>query len=261
MLYETIIFEAKDGVATLTLNRPDVFNALNDALAEEVLDALKQATKDASVRALLVTGAGKAFCAGQDLKSISDMAGSRSISEHLALTWAPIVRRIRELEKPVVAAVNGVAAGAGCSLVLACDLRVASEKASLLMAFSRVGLVPDSGATWTLPRLVGLGKALELAYLAEPVDAQSALQLGLVNRVVPADRLLEEAGALAQRLAEGPTLAYGLTKRAMNRASTMAFHEALEYEGMLQEVAGRSADHVEGVRAFIEKRPARFEGR
>lgn len=260
MLYETIIFEAKDGVATLTLNRPDVFNSLNDALAEEVLDALKQVAKDASVRALLVTGAGKAFCAGQDLKSLSDV-GSRSISEHLDLTWNPIVRRLRELEKPSVAAINGVAAGAGCSLALACDLRVASEAASLRVVFSRVGLVPDSGATWALPRLVGMGKALELAYLAEPVDAQSALQLGLVNRVVPADRLLEEAGALARRLAEGPTLAYGLTKRAMNRASTMAFHEALEYEAMLQDVAGRSADHTEGVRAFIEKRPARFEGR
>lgn len=261
MLYETIIFEAKDGAATLTLNRPGAFNALNDAMAEEILDGLRQAGKDASIRALLVTGAGKAFCSGQDLKAISDMAGTRSISEHLALTWHAIVRRLRELEKPSVAAINGVAAGAGCSLALACDLRVASEAASLMVVFSKVGLVPDSGATWALPRLVGMGKALELAYLAEPVDAPSALQLGLVNRVVPADRLIEEAGALARRLAEGPTLAYGLTKRAMNRASTMAFHEALEYEAMLQDVAGRSADHVEGVRAFIENRPARFEGR
>jgi 2-(1,2-epoxy-1,2-dihydrophenyl)acetyl-CoA isomerase len=261
VLYETIIFEVKDGVATLTLNRPEVFNSLNDTLAEEVLDALKQATREESIRALLVTGAGKAFCAGQDLKSIAGQAGTRSISEHMARTWSPIVRRIRELEKPVVAALNGVAAGAGCSLALACDLRIASETAGLMVAFSRVGLIPDAGGTWTLPRLVGMGKALELAFLAERIDAATALQLGLVNWVVPADRLQEEAEALARRLAEGPTLAFGLTKRAMNRGATLAFHEALEYEGMLQEVAGHSADYVEGVRAFVDKRPARFQGR
>jgi 2-(1,2-epoxy-1,2-dihydrophenyl)acetyl-CoA isomerase len=259
MLYETITYEAKDGVATVTLNRPDAANALNNEMAEELQDALKQIAGDPALRAMLLTGAGKAFCAGQDLKSFAGT--KRSASEHIALTWAPIVRRIREMEKPVVAALNGVAAGAGCGLALACDLRVASEKASLVVLFSRVGLVPDAGTTWFLPRLVGMGKALELAFLTEPVDAATAERLGLVNKVVAHEALLEEAGALARRLAEGPTVAYGLTKRAMNRAASMTLNEALEYEGMLQDVAGGTADSAEAIRAFVEKRPARFEGR
>ncbi len=258
MLYETITFEAKDGLATLTLNRPEGFNSLNDTLAEEVIDALDQTAKDASVRALLVTGAGKAFCAGQDLKSLDP---DRPLGQHTEMTWNPIVRRLHDLEKPTVAALNGVAAGAGASVALACDLRVASERASLIVVFSKVGLVPDSGATWLLPRLVGVAKALELAYLAEPVDAATALSLGLVTKVVAPDSLLEEAEGLARRLADGPTLAYGLTKRAMNRAATMSFHEALDYEAMLQTVCGGSADYAEGVAAFTEKRPARFQGR
>jgi 2-(1,2-epoxy-1,2-dihydrophenyl)acetyl-CoA isomerase len=259
MLYETITYEAKDGVATVTLNRPEAANALNDAMAEELQDALKQIAGDPALRTTLLTGAGKVFCAGQDLKAFG--GAKRSTSEHLALTWSPIVRRIREIEKPVVAALNGMAAGAGCGLALACDLRVASEKASLAVLFSRVGLVPDAGTTWFLPRLVGMGKALELAFLTEPVDAVTAERLGLVNKVVAHDALLEEAGSLARRLAEGPTVAYGLTKRAMNRAASMTLNEALEYEGMLQDVAAGTADAAEAMRAFMEKRPARFEGR
>jgi 2-(1,2-epoxy-1,2-dihydrophenyl)acetyl-CoA isomerase len=259
MLYETITYEAKDGVATVTLNRPDAANALNNAMAEELQDALKQVAGDPALRAVLLTGAGKAFCAGQDLKDFTST--SRSPSEHIALTWAPIVRRIRAMEKPVVAALNGVAAGAGCGLALGCDLRVASERASIIVLFSRVGLVPDAGTTWFLPRLVGMGKALELAFLTEPVDAAAAERLGLVNKVVAHEDLLEEAGALARRLAEGPTVAYGLTKRAMNRAASMTLDEALEYEGMLQDVAAGSADAAEAMRAFLEKRPASFEGR
>jgi 2-(1,2-epoxy-1,2-dihydrophenyl)acetyl-CoA isomerase len=258
MIYDTITLETKDGVATLTLNRPDAYNAFNDAMGEEVVDALGQAARDDGVRALLLTGAGKAFCSGQDLKSIEP---GRSLGDVLEKVWNPVLRRLWDLEKPVVAAVNGIAAGAGASLALACDLRIASEKATLAVVFTKVGVVPDSGITWTLPRLVGLGKALELAYLADPVDAASAERLGLVNRVVPADNLLEEAGGLARRLAEGPTLAYALTKRAMRRAATSTFPEALEYEGLLQEIAGRSADYNEGVSAFVEKRPARFQGR
>jgi 2-(1,2-epoxy-1,2-dihydrophenyl)acetyl-CoA isomerase len=258
MIYDTITLETKDGVATLTLNRPDAYNAFNDAMGEEVVDALGQAARDDAVRALLLTGAGKAFCSGQDLKSIEP---GRSLGDVLEKLWNPVLRRLWDLEKPVVAALNGIAAGAGASLALACDLRIASEKAALAVVFTKVGVVPDSGITWTLPRLVGLGKALELAYLADPVDAATAERLGLVNRVVPADNLLEEAGGLARRLAEGPTLAYALTKRAMRRAATSTFPEALEYEGHLQEIAGRSADYGEGVNAFVEKRPARFQGR
>jgi 2-(1,2-epoxy-1,2-dihydrophenyl)acetyl-CoA isomerase len=258
MIYDTITLETKDGVGTLTFNRPDAYNAFNDAMGEEVVDALGHLSRDDGVRALLLTGAGKAFCSGQDLKSIEP---GRSLGDVLEKVWNPVLRRLWDLEKPVVAAVNGIAAGAGASLALACDLRIASEKATLAVVFTKVGVVPDSGITWTLPRLVGLGKALELAYLADPVDAATAERLGLVNRVVPADGLLEEAGALTRRLAEGPTLAYALTKRAMRRAATSTFPEALEYEGLLQEIAGRSADYDEGVNAFVEKRPARFQGR
>jgi 2-(1,2-epoxy-1,2-dihydrophenyl)acetyl-CoA isomerase len=258
MLYETITLETKDGVATLTLNRPDAYNAFNDTMGEETADALALVAEDASVRALLVTGAGKAFCSGQDLKSIEP---GRSLGDVVEKVWNPVLSRLWDLEKPVIAALNGVAAGAGASLALACDLRIASEKAALSVVFTKVAVVPDSGMTWTLPRLVGMGKALELAYLADPVDAATAERLGLVNRVVPADRLAEEAGALARRLAEGPTLAYALTKRAMRRAATSTFPEALEYEGQLQAIAGSSADYGEGVAAFVEKRPARFQGR
>jgi 2-(1,2-epoxy-1,2-dihydrophenyl)acetyl-CoA isomerase len=258
MLYDTITLETKDGVATLTLNRPDAYNAFNDTMGEETVDALGQVAKDDGARALLVTGAGKAFCSGQDLKSIE---AGRSLGDVLEKVWNPVLRRLWDLDKPVVAALNGIAAGAGASLALACDLRIASEKAALAVVFTKVGVVPDSGITWTLPRLVGLGKALELAYLADPVDAATAERLGLVNRVVAPDQLLEEAGALVRRLAEGPTLAYALTKRAMRRSATSTFPEALDYEGHLQEIAGRSADYSEGVAAFVEKRPARFSGR
>jgi 2-(1,2-epoxy-1,2-dihydrophenyl)acetyl-CoA isomerase len=258
MLYETITLETKDGVATLTLNRPESYNAFNDAMGEETADALAQVAEDPSVRALLVTGAGKAFCSGQDLKSIEP---GRSLGDVLAKVWNPVLSRLWALEKPVIAALNGIAAGAGASLALACDLRIASEKAALSVAFTKVAVVPDSGMTWTLPRLVGMGKALELAYLADPLDAAAAERLGLVNRVVPTESLAEEAGALARRLAEGPTLAYALTKRAMRRAATSTFPEALEYEGELQAIAGASADYGEGVAAFVEKRPARFSGR
>jgi 2-(1,2-epoxy-1,2-dihydrophenyl)acetyl-CoA isomerase len=258
MLYETITLEAKDGVATLTLNRPESYNAFNDAMGEETADALGLVAEDEGIRALLVTGAGKAFCSGQDLKSIEP---GRSLGDVLAKVWNPVLSRLWALEKPVIAALNGIAAGAGASLALACDLRIASEKAALSVAFTKVAVVPDSGMTWTLPRLVGMGMALELAYLADPLDAAAAERLGLVNRVVPTESLAEEAGALARRLAEGPTLAYALTKRAMRRAATSTFPEALEYEGELQAIAGASADYGEGVAAFVEKRPARFSGR
>jgi 2-(1,2-epoxy-1,2-dihydrophenyl)acetyl-CoA isomerase len=167
---------------------------------------------------------------------------------------------MRALEKPILAAINGVAAGAGCNLALAADLRVASDRASFIEVFSRIGLIPDSGGTFTLPRLVGLGRALELAWLAEPISAEEAARMGLVNRVVAHDELMPATLAWARRLAEGPTRAYGLTKRAFNYALTASFDAALEYEAHLQDVAGRTADHHEGVTAFREKRAARFAG-
>lgn len=259
--FETIRYELDQGVLTITLNRPDVLNALNDQMAKDLLAALKQAGRDDQVRALIITGAGRGFCAGQDLKSISDQAGPRSIGEHLRKTWNPIVLGIRQLEKPVIAAVNGAAAGAGCSLALACDLRIAGESARFIEIFARVGLIPDSGSTFLLPRLVGLARTFEMMFTTDPVDAATAERWGLINQVVPDDRLLDEARDLARRLAAGPTRAYGLTKRAVNRALTLDFAGALEYEAYLQEVAGRTADHQEGVRAFLEKREPRYEGK
>ena len=256
---DTIIVEQSGGVMAITLNRPDVLNAVNDQMAGELRDALRQGTRDAAVRCVVITGAGRGFCSGQDLRDRA--GGPTSYREHLHATYNPVISLIRTMEKPVLAAVNGVAAGAGCSLALAADLRVASERASFIEVFSRVGLVPDSGSTWFLPRLVGLGKALELAYLAEPVDAQEALRLGLVNRVVPHEDLMAKMMDLAQRLAAGPTRAYGLTKRAMTYALRSTLEDALDYEAHMQEVAGRTADHREGVTAFLEKRQARYEGR
>ena len=256
---ETIIVEHIGGVMTVTLNRPDVLNAVNDQLAHELHEALRQAAREAAVRCLVLTGAGRGFCSGQDLRG---RAESRpSYRDHLRATYNPIILLLRTMEKPVIASVNGVAAGAGMSLALAADLRVASERASFIEVFSRVGLVPDSGSTHLLTRLVGLGKALELCYTADPVDAQEALRLGLVNRVVPHDELNAATGALAARLAAGPTKAYGLMKRALTYGLHAPLDAALEYEAHLQEIAGRSADHGEGVAAFLEKRPPSFHGR
>lgn len=256
---DTIIVEQSEGVMTITLNRPDVLNAVNDHMAKELGEALRQASREAGVRCLVVTGAGRGFCSGQDLRDRA--GGTISYRDHLRRTYNPVILAMRTMEKPVLAAINGVAAGAGCSLALAADLRIASDRARLIEIFSRVGLVPDSGSTWFLPHLVGPGKALELAYTADPVDAQEALRLGLVNRVVPHEELMAKTMELALQLAAGPTKAYGLSKRAVTYALGATLDETLEYEAQLQEIAGRTADHREGVAAFLEKRQAKFEGR
>lgn len=256
---DTIIVETSGGVTTITLNRPEVLNAVNTPMAKELHDAVRQAARDAAVRCVVLTGAGRGFCSGQDLRGRA--AGDFSYRAHLRSTYNPVILLLRTMEKPVLAAVNGVAAGAGCSLALAADLRVASARASFIQIFSRVGLIPDSGSTWFLPRLVGTGKAFELACTAEPVDAAEALRLGLVNRVVPPDDLMPQTMELAMRLASGPTRAYGLTKRAFAYAIGASLEQALEYEAQVQEIAGHTADHREGVAAFIEKREAKFEGR
>lgn len=259
MEYQTLIRELAEGVLTLTLNRPEVLNAVNDRMAEELLDALRRAGRDEQVRSVILTGAGRAFCSGQDLRE--RVGGEFSYAQHIRSRYAPVILQLQGLEKPVVAAVNGVAAGAGASLALACDLRVASEDASFLQAFTRIGLVPDSGATYLLPRLVGLGKAFEMCYLAEAIPAQEALRLGLVNWVVPGPELMTKAREIASKLAAGPTRAYGLTKRALLRNLTADLASALDYEAMLQDAAGRTEDHREGVQAFLEKRPPRYSGR
>lgn len=262
--FTVLRYEIADGVATITLHRPDVLNAFDRALKDELLAALKQAARDRDVRVIVITGEGRAFSAGQDLKERlpagEEAVRATPLDEELRARYNPIVVAIRAMEKPVIAAVNGVAAGAGMSIALACDIRVASESASFIEVFGRVGLIPDTGSTWFLPRLVGPAKALELIWTTDPVDASTALSLGLVNRVVPADQLMAETRALAVRLASAAPLALALAKRAVNRALEVGLAEALDYEASLQGIAGRSSDHAEGVRAFIEKRPARFTG-
>ncbi len=251
--------ETSDAVLTITLDRPDALNAFDRAMKDELLAALKAAERDRAVRVLIITGAGRAFNAGQDLKE-RQAPGAVDLITELRTRYNPLILAMRRLEKPIIAAVNGVAAGAGCSLALACDLVIASEQARFIQAFSRVGLVPDSGSTWFLPRLMGYARAAEMTFLAEPMDAATAERLGLVNRVVPADRLMEEARSLAHRLAQSAPLALALTKRALNRALAADLASQLDYEAQLQAVAGASADHAEGAAAFVAKRPPAFTG-
>ncbi|MBI2359464.1 MAG: enoyl-CoA hydratase/isomerase family protein [Deltaproteobacteria bacterium] len=258
MDYETILYEKQNGVATITLNRPQALNAFTAPMNAEFSAALKDADEDPAIRCFLITGSGRAFCAGQDLKARTpDQRGS--LGQSLRERYNPIILRLRRSEKIALAAVNGVAAGAGCNLALACDLRIASEEAKFIQAFVRVGLAPDSGGSFFLPRLVGLSKAMELFLLGEPVEAAEALRIGLVAKVVRASDLPVAARELAERLARGP-LSIGLMKRAVNRALLGELEAQLDYEAYLQEIAGRSADYDEGVRAFLEKRQPVFKG-
>lgn len=261
MAYSTILTDLTDGVFTLTLNRPEVLNAFNDEMAHEVPEALKAAERDAAARCLVITGTGKGFCAGQDLGALRGRREAVSFREHVQQTYNPIISKLRALEKPVIGQINGAAAGAGLGLALACDLRYAAEGARFRMAFSGIGLAPDSGASFFLPRLIGYARAYELAATNSPLGAQAALELGLVNSIFPADQLASAVREIAGRLAQAPTKALGLTKRAMNKAFQLSIDEALDYEAHLQEIAARTADHREGVAAFLEKRPANFTGR
>jgi 2-(1,2-epoxy-1,2-dihydrophenyl)acetyl-CoA isomerase len=246
-------------VLTLTLDRPEALNALDAALKTGLLAALRAAARDRSVRVVVLTGAGRAFCAGQDLREtgLTGSAIGREVREH----YNPLILALARLEKPVVAAVNGVAAGAGLSLALACDIRLAADTATFTCAFGRVGLVPDSGLSWFLPRIVGLGRAMELALTTAPVDAATAERMSLVDRVVPTADLATEAASLAARLAAGAPLAMGLTKRALLASASLDLEAALELEAQLQTAVGRSLDHAEGIAAFTEKRQARFADR
>ena len=262
--FETITVESADRVCTITMNRPDVYNALNDKLTFELQDALKAAGRDKAVGVLVLTGAGKAFCSGQDLADLKDKyvpGYVPHLGDDLRKRYNPIVRRIREMEKPVIAAVNGVAAGAGLSFALACDIRIASEHASFIEVFINVGLIPDSGSTFTLPRLVGLSRAMELCFTGDKVTAQEAHRIGLVNRVVGADQLEAETRKLAGRLASLPARGIALTKRLLNQSFSNDLDGQLEAEAFAQETAGMTQDHAEGVLAFIEKRKPEFKGR
>ena len=259
--FETIRYEVGGGVATgvvsITLARPESLNALNAQARRELLDAFKQAAKDPEVRCVVLTGEGRGFCSGADLRGGS---GEREFRRVLTAEYNPLVLAIRRLEKPVIAAVNGVAAGAGASLAFACDLVYAAESARFIEAFVRIGLVPDSGSTAALVRTLGRYRAAELIFTGEPLSAQDAAAAGLVNRVLPDDELMPAVRELAERLARAPTRAIGLAKRAINHVEVGALEESLDYEAALQAIAGATADHAEGVAAFTEKRDPRFRG-
>jgi 2-(1,2-epoxy-1,2-dihydrophenyl)acetyl-CoA isomerase len=251
--------DAEAGVATIILNRPEALNSLTVPMKQDLLAAFRRVERDAAVRAVVLTGAGRAFCAGQDLRERLQ-PDAAPLGVELRERYNPIIRAMRALPKAIVGAINGVAAGAGASLAMACDIRIAAEGASFALAFGRVGLVPDSGATWFLPRLVGATRAAELALLNEPVSAPDAVRLGLVGRVVPADRLPSVAQEVAARLAAGAPRATALTKRALDAAWERDLDAALDAEADLQDEAGRTKDHAEGMAAFLEKRAPRFTG-
>jgi 2-(1,2-epoxy-1,2-dihydrophenyl)acetyl-CoA isomerase len=252
-------YEVADAIATITLDRPDALNALTVPMKQELLAALRRAGRDRGVRAVVLTGAGRAFCAGQDLKERLE-PDAAPLADEVRERYNPIIAAMRSIDQPIVGAINGVAAGAGASLAFACDLRVAAETATFVLAFGRIGLVPDSGATWFLPRLVGPAKAAELALLGESLSATEAERFGLVARVVAADAVAGEARAIAERLAALAPRALALTKRALQRSWSVDLDAALEDEAYRQGIAGATADHAEGLTAFLEKRPPRFTG-
>ena len=254
----TIRREVADGVATLTLNRPESLNALNREMRRELLDSLKSIARDESVRAVILTGEGRGFCSGADLRGGSEEREFRAVLER---EYNPLIRSLRELPKPVIAAVNGVAAGAGVSLALACDLVYAAEEASFIQAFIRIGLVPDSGSTRTLVRTLGRHRAAQLIFTGEPLSAAEAHAAGLVNVMLPGAEMMDAARVMAARLAQAPTRAIGYAKRLIQAAEDASLADSLALEAQLQDLAGRTQDHAEGVAAFAEKREPRFVGR
>lgn len=260
MAYNCLQYESTGAITTITLNRPDVFNAFNDEQSYELQDAFKAAKKDDNCRVIVLTGAGKAFCSGQDLKAIAG-AEKRSFIDSLHKRYNPIIREMRNMPKPIICRLNGVAAGAGCSLALASDFIVASENASLIEVFINVGLVLDSGSSFFLPRLVGSARAFELSTMGSKVTAKQALDWGMINRCVPAEQLDEATAEIANYYASAPTKAIGLLKKMLNKSFNSDLETMLEYEAYCQEIAGSSADNKEGVAAFNEKRKPIFTGK
>jgi 2-(1,2-epoxy-1,2-dihydrophenyl)acetyl-CoA isomerase len=256
-LFETIKYSVTNQVAWVTMNRPDKLNAFTEKMNKEIAKALKQAGSDSEVRAVVITGEGRAFSSGQDLAEVDE---NMDHGEVLRTRYGPMMKQLASCEKPVIAAVNGVAAGAGFSLALACDFRLMSEKASYVQAFIHVGLIPDSGNLYFLPKLIGSAKALELAVMGGKIKSDQAHDLGLATKVIPIDTWQEEVTEFAERLASMPTKAIGLIKRSINSSWNITFDEYLEQEAYGQRIAGLSNDHKEGVTSFIEKRNPVFKG-
>ncbi|HSF04710.1 MAG TPA: enoyl-CoA hydratase-related protein [Methylomirabilota bacterium] len=264
MTYKCLLYEVKDGIATLTLNRPDRLNALGDTLRDDLLDAVTRAAADAQVRVMVLTGAGKGFCAGGDVKAMNESreAGrERPVLDKIVPSRDRTLLAMRDAPQPIIAAVNGAAAGAGMNLALACDLRIASTAAKFSQAFVRRGLHPDWGGTYFLPRVVGMAKACELIFTGDLIDAQEALRLGLVSQVVAPEELLPTVHELARKIAAGPPLAIRLAKRALYHNADCDLRQALEFETFAQNVCQDTEDAREGVRAFVEKRAPVFRGR
>ncbi|PWI57113.1 enoyl-CoA hydratase-related protein [Sulfoacidibacillus thermotolerans] len=258
-MYETLSVTYQSKVAKITLQRPEKLNALSLCMRTELQQVMDEIAKNREVRAVLLTGAGKAFCVGQDLEEIR-AHGEIDYGELLSTSYNPLIQQMMNLNKPILCAVNGVAAGAGVSLALACDFKIASQKARFIQSFVNIGLVPDSGMSWLLPRAIGLTRALELAMFGGAVSAQEAVQLGFINRVVEPEQLEEQSIAAAEQLANLPTEALGYMKLAFYRGQHFTLEESLAYEAKLQSLAGKSVDHQEGMRAFWEKRAPQFRG-
>lgn len=257
-MFETVKYEVAKGVAWISLNRPDKLNAFSEQLNKEVQQSIKQASRDKEVRCLVITGEGRAFCSGQDLQGVNE---DMDHGEVLRLFYNPMVLELHKCKKPVIAAVNGVAAGAGMSLALACDFRLLSDKASFLEAFIHVGLVPDAGNLYFLPKLIGHAKAMELAVLGEKVNAQEAKELGLATKVIPIEKWQDEITAFAERLASMPTAAIAIIKKNLKASWESTLEECLERDAQGQRLAGLTLDHKEGVAAFMQKRKPVFQGK
>lgn len=263
MTHKFIETTLENGVLTIILNRPDVLNSFNYEMAEEVQNAFKNAETNTEIRCVLLTANGKAFCAGQDLKEVTEIAKDpdRELSEVVHHTYNPIIKAIRNLEKPVICAVNGTAAGAGANIALACDMVFASVEAKFIQSFSNIGLIPDSGGTYFLPRLIGLARATELTFTGRPVKAPEAVDIGMIYKSVVPEELMKEAIELCQKFAEMPTRGYGLTKKGFNAGFSNDLDTQLNLEADLQAEAGSTEDYNEGVQAFLEKRKPDFKGK
>ncbi len=264
MDFNHILYEVRDGVAWITLNRPERLNAFKDLMPLEIAAAVEQAGTDATARVIAITGAGRGFCAGADLSSTGAAQGADAVSDAgktLEIAYNPMIQTMRSSEKPIVALVNGPCAGAGMSLAMACDIIIAARSASFLQAFCNIGLVPDAGSTWYLPRMVGRARALGMALLGEKVSAEQAADWGLIWKAVDDDALMAEGEKVLQKLANGPTRGLGLIRNAMQNSFTHTLDTQLDWEREYQRDAGGTEDFAEGVKAFLEKRPAAFKGR